>query len=404
MRGRALIATIPPISGGVPAMLRVMIRLLDEEGIDSEVAWYEPWSLTPRLSVPFWRLGTRRVGADPRRVSRETDGSGGEVSGYAIGAYLPELEFTHYAPTRPWRERIAASDLHLVVSGTALAGRAFAETGTAFLAWIASDWAGDRRDRARRFPASRRLVDRFVVRRVARRLEAGILRRGRIVALSAPTATALDAAAGRSVTSAVLPQPIESEKFRPRPDAVVPGRVGFVGRIDDPRKNLLLFLDALTVARNAGADVAGEIIGGAPSDVHRSLVAERGLDSSVEFVPHLPPEELPERLSRLDLLAVTSHQEGLCIAALESMAAGCPVVSTRCGGPEEYIRDGESGFLTSRAPAEIAGRWLGIIRDRPLRARLSHRARQVVLERYSWDRVRSGFRQELGRFRLRGAR
>ena len=41
-RRRALIATIPPISGGVPAMLSVVLRLLAEQGIDSEVAWYEP--------------------------------------------------------------------------------------------------------------------------------------------------------------------------------------------------------------------------------------------------------------------------------------------------------------------------------------------------------------------------
>ncbi len=245
MTRRALIATIPPISGGVPAMLRVVLRLLAERGVESEVAWYEPWSLSPELSVPLFRLGTRRVGAERREVE-------GAAAGHAIGAWLPELEVTHYRATPPWRELIARADLHLVVSGTAMAGRAFADTGTPFLAWLASDWHGDRKDRVRAFPWHRRLLDRALVGPLARRLEPRILRSGRILALSEPTRRALDAVAGRPVVRAVMPQPIDLDLFRPDPAAVVPGRIGFVGRFDDPRKNLPLFLDALAAARSTG--------------------------------------------------------------------------------------------------------------------------------------------------------
>lgn len=121
-------------------MLRAALALLAERGIEAEVAWYEPYRMTPRLSVPSYRLGTRR----PRAERREVDGA---AAGWAIGAWLPELEFTHYRPTPLWRERIATADLHLVVSGTALAGLALERTATPFLAWIASDWEGDRRAR-----------------------------------------------------------------------------------------------------------------------------------------------------------------------------------------------------------------------------------------------------------------
>ncbi|MBZ0090352.1 MAG: glycosyltransferase family 4 protein [Thermoanaerobaculia bacterium] len=388
---RALISTIPPISGGVPAMLRVVLRLLAERGIESDVAWYEPWSLTPRLSVPLHRLGTRRVGAERRKVV-------GAAAGHAIGAWLPELEVTHYRATPPWRELIARADLHLVVSGTAMAARAFADTGTPFLAWLASDWDGDRRDRVREFPWHRRLLDRALVRPLARRLEPRLLGSGQILALSEPTRRALDTVAGRSVVRAVMPHPIDLDLFRPDPGAVVPGLVGFVGRFDDPRKNLPLFLDALARTRMDGTELRAEIIGGEPSGGHVEAVDARGLRDAVEFVPCLDRERLAERLRRLDQVAVTSHQEGLGIAALEAMASGCPIVSTRCGGPEEYVEAGRSGYLTDFDGAEIARRMREIALDRNERERLATGARATIVARYSWPVVRDIFGAALSDF------
>jgi len=44
----------------------------------------------------------------------------------------------------------------------------------------------------------------------------------------------------------------------------------------------------------------------------------------------------------------TSGSEGLGRAVMESMSMGIPVVSTRCGGPEELIEHGKSGLLIER--------------------------------------------------------
>ncbi|MCB1009306.1 MAG: glycosyltransferase family 4 protein [Acidobacteria bacterium] len=368
-------------------MLRVVLRLLAERGIESEVAWYEPWSLTPGLSVPFFRLGIGEIRAERREVE-------GAAAGHAIGAWLPELEVTHYRATEPWRGLIARADLHLVVSGTAMAARAFADTRTPFLAWLASDWHGDRKDRVRDFPRARRLLDRALVRLLARRLEPRLLASGKILALSEPTRRALDAVARRSVVSAVMPQPIDLDVIQPDSAAVVAGRVGFIGRFDDPRKNLTLFLDALALARSghsSGPALTAEVIGGAPAGGHLEAVDRRGLQGAVEFVPYLSPGLLAERLKSLDLVALTSHQEGLGIAALEAMASGCPLVSTRCGGPEEYVREGENGYLTGFAMEEISMRLGAIASNRKLRALLSSGARATIEARYSWAAVREIF-------------
>jgi glycosyltransferase involved in cell wall biosynthesis len=60
-------------------------------------------------------------------------------------------------------------------------------------------------------------------------------------------------------------------------------------------------------------------------------------------------------LSVSEALVHPSHSEGLGLAILEAMAAGLPVVATRCGGPEELVEDGVSGFLTPvGSPRDLA--------------------------------------------------
>ncbi len=369
-------------------MLRAALALLAERGIEAEVAWYEPYRMTPRLSVPSYRLGTRR----PRAERREVDGA---AAGWAIGAWLPELEFTHYRPTPLWRERIATADLHLVVSGTALAGLALERTATPFLAWIASDWEGDRRARVAAFPAPRRLLDRLVVAPACRRLERRILRAAHLLALSEPTHRALDQAAGTSVVRARLPAPVDLELFRPAPERVIAGRVGLVGRFDDPRKNTGLFLAALARARESSPATSGLLVGAQASPELRREIARRGLDGAIEIAGELDRAAYAERLATLDLLAVTSHQEGFHIAALEAMACGCPVVATRCGGPEELVVNGETGFLTGFDADEIARRLVELGSDRSLRHRFGAAGRAKAERSYGWERVREIFGAEL---------
>ena len=53
----------------------------------------------------------------------------------------------------------------------------------------------------------------------------------------------------------------------------------------------------------------------------------------------------------VDLVALTSDDEGLPVAVIESLSSGCPVVSTRVGGVPELIEEGVSGFMAETGPA-----------------------------------------------------
>ena len=116
-----------------------------------------------------------------------------------------------------------------------------------------------------------------------------------------------------------------------------------------------------------------------------------GISDSVEFHLDVSSDELRDKLQTLDVFVVPSHQEGLCISALEAMACGCPVVSTRCGGPEEFVIDGETGYLVGSSPSEISDAVLSIISSPKVRQDIGKAARDTVKQCYLWGRANEVF-------------
>ncbi len=377
---RVLIATIAPVSGGVPTMTRFVVEVLREQGLEPVLAHYEPYSVSPALSVPSYRLWPgRRPGAEQRLAL-----AGCET--HALGAWLPELEFTHYRATQHWRSLIHSCHAHLVVAGNILPATPYWQSATPYLAWVATGWEEDRVDRVARFAWPRRALDRWVNSRILRRLERRLLRAGSILPLSHYTQKRLNTIAGQPVANEVLSMPVDSHFFTPQPEAVVPGRIGFSGRIDDPRKNVELLLHAMARLVAQGHDLTARLIGGKPNAQQQALVSALGLARRVEFLPYLSQENLRQELRQFDLFVLPSHQEGLCIAALEAMACGAPVVATRCGGPEEFVIDHKSGFLTAFDPTSMAASIAAVLTSRESRNRLSAGAVEIVTTRYTRER------------------
>jgi glycosyltransferase involved in cell wall biosynthesis len=374
---RILISTLRPGLGGVNRMVQVAIGWLLQAGYQPIIAYYEPYSRSPELSVPSFAMLRRSPGM------RVGHAYGCET--HAIGAWLPELEFTNYAATKQWKRLIDSCCAHLSISGNILAATPYYQTGVPFLAWVAAGWHDDRKDRE--YALARKLLDRAIITPNVRWLEPSILRSGKILALSQYTKRVLDEIAGKPVVSNVLSMPVDADFWTPGTENRVEGRVGFCARLSDPRKNIDLLLAALARASRSMTDISAVLIGGEADNRISARLVQLGIADRVKFIPHAGGNELRDHLRSLDLFVVPSHQEGLCIAALEAMACGCPVVSTRCGGPEEFVLEGETGSLVGFDPDEMATAMLKILGDRQLHARLTRGARDRVLRHYTTSRA-----------------
>lgn len=132
------------------------------------------------------------------------------------------------------------------------------------------------------------------------------------------------------------------------PAAPPPGgaalRLLFVGRLADPRKNVPLLLDVFRALRRECPAATLTMIG-PYTQSWRSASGIGANDDGITLRGRVSVAELAEAYRRHDVLVVPSRQEGFGIVVAEAMHAGLPIVSTRCGGPEQVIRESGAGLL-----------------------------------------------------------
>lgn len=93
-------------------------------------------------------------------------------------------------------------------------------------------------------------------------------------------------------------------------------------------------------------------------------------------------------LAGLDIVALTSHNEGTPVSLIEAQAAARPVVSTNVGGVGDVVLNNECGFITKPGDAEeFANALLKLIDSKELREQFGKAGRQFVQGKYSYQRL-----------------
>jgi glycosyltransferase involved in cell wall biosynthesis len=94
--------------------------------------------------------------------------------------------------------------------------------------------------------------------------------------------------------------------------------------------------------------------------------------------------DIPNILRDLDVYVLPSTSEGFPLALLEAMACGVPVVATRCGGAEEMVEEGKTGFKVQIRDAEaIAARVIDLLENRSGGIAMGIAGRQKVQQDFS---------------------
>ncbi len=102
-------------------------------------------------------------------------------------------------------------------------------------------------------------------------------------------------------------------------------------------------LAVLSALAARGVAFTATLCGRFPAEFRRAVAA--GLGDRVSFPGHLRGPELERAYARSRVLLMTSHTEGLPMAAVEAMAAGLAVAVTAAGELPWLVRDGRDGRI-----------------------------------------------------------
>ncbi len=168
--------------------------------------------------------------------------------------------------------------------------------------------------------------------------------------------------------------------------------VGIVGRLV-PIKAPEILLQAAINVRNSLPTAQFLVVGdGERRQELETLVDHLGLRASVRFLGWR--RDLVRVYADLDVVALSSLNEGSPVVLIEALASARPVVATAVGGVPEVVLHGETGLTVPVSDvAALGGAVLTLLRDRPLADRLGKAGRRHVYPRYDSSRLVEDVRQ-----------
>ncbi len=90
----------------------------------------------------------------------------------------------------------------------------------------------------------------------------------------------------------------------------------------------------------------------------------------------------------MDIICLTSDNEGTPVSLIEAQASGLPVISTDVGGVRDIVLDGESGFITKLGDIETYVEKLRLlVENEKLRVKFAAKGRDFVTSRFNYERL-----------------
>jgi len=327
-----------------------------------------------------------------------------------VGAVAGELEFQRYRPRGALHDALADCDLIQVVCGSPAPANAVCGLGKPVAVQCATRAIVERR---RRDADPRDFGGwwRKTMTQITDRLDDRALRS--VDAIQVENPWMFDYAqrlnADRYVDLRYAPPGVDARAFHPLKERnlVSDPYILCVGRLDDPRKNVELLLEAYAAMPEPLRDRTRLVLAGAsgPGAAFWKRAANLGMAERISYLERPTREALIALYQRATVFALPSDEEGLGVVLLEAMACGIPVVSTRSGGPDGIITDGTDGFLVPLDDVSaMSDRLAQLCSDEELNRSMGLAARRTVERRYAeevaaqafldiWDRLLAGSRR-----------
>ncbi|HEX2909162.1 MAG TPA: glycosyltransferase family 4 protein [Chloroflexia bacterium] len=222
------------------------------------------------------------------------------------------------------------------------------------------------------YGVAHRLLDRFYV-------QAALKGATHLTCGSNTLAELLVARYGERVKPLVLPLGVDLVRFRapdprtkPLPDKPLLLAVGSLLSV----KGYANLIKAVAQVPEVKLRIVGE---GPERPGLKQLIRSMHLEERVSLAGQVAPEEISGEYARADLLVLSSYYESQCVALVEGMACGLPVVAAPVGLAPALLQSNRAGELASgNAPIELSRAITRLLARRTEWAELRKAAREAA--------------------------
>jgi D-inositol-3-phosphate glycosyltransferase len=365
--------------GGVPMLADFLIETLRRSGR------YEPTLLSlaisskDKASVRLLSPGSWSKGA--RVISQMRHGE----THRHVGCHFAEFEFQRYRPRAVLTGILNQYDLVHVVAGVPAWAR-IAGKCRAVVVLHAATLAKSERAQLKTYQFPRW---RFWMNRITNRFDRAALSEVRLTfVINRLMEKTVAQIAGPAKVVFALPG-VDTNHFRPD-DYAKDGYILSVARFADPRKDVRTLFRAYALLRRTNANAPRLVLAGfsLPAPQDWKFAQSLNIDQFIELHFDISHDELARLYRGASFLVLSSLEEGLGLSVMEAMASGLPVISTRCGGPETVLVDGETGYLTPLGNAEaMAEKMAALLADAELAKCMGERARRTAEATFSLEQA-----------------
>ena len=379
---KVCIHTLEPLQhGGVMAKVRVVGEILRDSGHHPHLMY----TATDQVPSGNWMTKIKYLltHATPSATQFE------DYQGIAFPYWPLPIWATYFCPWLWMKDSRYKFPIQIVVSGAAQCGLPVALTGQRYIVWISTMYEDELEGRALAGDAWAAKTGTGLSARLLQYEERLVIENATMVIANGEYITNKIVNKFPSVAEKIrtIVYPVDTDLFHPRrtnQEQDSDSYILFTGRINDPRKNVSMLFKAFARVLTELSDVRLVLTGDEPNDYLLESASEAGVLSKVDFVGRQTEQQLISLYQGAEVFVLASNQEGLGISVLEAMACGVPVVSTNCGGPDNIVVDGETGFLVDlNDDYHMAKHITRLLKDPHLREKFSNNAVRLAHESFS---------------------
>ncbi len=165
--------------------------------------------------------------------------------------------------------------------------------------------------------------------------------------------------------------------------------VAIIGRLA-PIKNHKLFLDSIEIVnrkttRNPVFFIVGD---GETRKEIEELINVIKTSQTIDIRLTSWIHDIKTFNAGMDIICLTSNNEGTPVSLIEAQACNIPVISTDVGGVKDIVKENETGFVVSKNnPEKFAEKLLELIEDEKKREKMSQNGWSFVKDNFHYSRL-----------------